>query len=632
MPGRKPLTEVQNECSARRKVQRTYGRKGKASAALESAREIFTMADDVERKMANMKLDDSKTIETTGTQNSSGCRLKGLSKGDSVQDSKEHAAETKNAPRLQEPSGHGTSIKAPRHNSTEKKPPIPFPQPERKGPERGSRMSDVLPIDEMPAYDVRPKATSERWEHVIDRFASENSEHPILSFLHYGCKIAKHYDVVKVGEGSYSSVFALTPKKEASAAQSHHMATDPNALYRTTIIKLMPILLPDHGDREDMTEPYFIANETQTMRLMDPIHGFIRYRGLTVTRGLWHKSFLDAFRTFAKSYKSKAENEDPETAFDASQHYALIEMEDAGIEINDIKRPSDFQIYDIFWMTATHLANAETMRSFEHRDLHVSNICVKPDNPLEDRIDVDEHTAGTITKPPKHLLGMSNINVTLIDYTFSRATLATPEEDPTDSIYRHAHKITNFREFYIQGNEYDQLLKNNFISGENTEQEPQHHNNHTSSSTAKNQPKPKFEERMQTYTYAKVASIVDQNYQTLLSNKQTYDARHSKVIAPWEASVPKTNVCWLGYLAACLLQRAGKIARTKYVKNSNDVAKALQNKMRSDMVQVKELLCHDDIEMLPGSANAVVGLGVERGWLVQEDIQAFRERLERESD
>ena len=74
------------------------------------------------------------------------------------------------------------------------------------------------------------------------------------------------------------------------------------------------------------------------------------------------------------------------------------------------------QTRDIFYSTVEALALGEQEAQFEHRDLHLSNICLKqiePDKAVSDL----EADSELVPKTP-------SVSVTLIDYTLSRADTA----------------------------------------------------------------------------------------------------------------------------------------------------------------------------------------------------------------
>lgn len=610
---RQPLTNIQNESLIHKKVQRTYGKKAKASATMASAREIFTATHKLEESLQNLNISHENEVVKQSHKDEAVVKTEEVDTiSRKVRSRKSYIQQST---KLEAATTPISSSDATKSSSTGR----------IKRTKSKSESHYLIGTSETQA----PTTQISKDEQAIQKFASKYSDRKILPFEKYGNLISKKYDVKKIGEGAYSSVFALTRRQrttdgastpssqsQCSNSTSQSQSHSEDISYGTTILKMMPIAPPSQPDLEGQTVPFHIANELQTMNIMDSIHGFIRYRGLIVVKGTWPANFLDAFRQFTKTLRKKAENEDPESAYGEDQYYALIEMEDAGQELNDVvKRPSDFQIYDVFWQTCIHLAAAESEREFEHRDLHVSNICVKPDfisdGEDSDRIDLTESMASSMKESPEMSLGMSNISVTLIDYTFSRLVL------PPDSGYdEHGTKSTNFREFVVDGDDYDTLLAKCL-----TPKEQKRIGNSGE----------KFENRMQQLTYAKVAKIVDVMHERAECGDQSSDPAVKQHLAPWEQSVPKSNVCWLGYLLTCLLARAGKTSKTKYVAGSNEAAKMVQDELRSKMLQLKELLLEEDIELMPSSATDVVNIGVKNGWLRREEIDRFKERLEEDS-
>lgn len=548
MSERKPLTTLHNGCSARQTVRRTYGRKGKASVAAGSQNFLIAM-DELQDKMGGVRIYDTK--DDCEKENHGSTRTHKVAALDT---------EVENQP--------SRLVGISEETSTRKSKSVKAKRNAKR--ESGSQDTEA-----------------------ISKFIKEYSDRGMTNFRNYGKSIGENYNVEKIGEGAYSSVFALTCKSVLKA----DMDAETEHGHRTTIIKLMPISLPSKGEQAGMTDVSLIANELQTLKAMDPIHGFIRYRGLLVVSGEWPDNFVEAFRRFMVTNKTDAYNEDPETAFDSDQKYAVIEMEDAGKEVNDLQRPSDFQIYDIFWSTCIHLANSEAQVQFEHRDMHVSNICMKPWDFTDDRIDVDECSVRNMRAIPDTILGMSNIATTIIDYTYSRVQ---PSKDPKGPVI--------FRPAILSDNEYDDVSKD-FAKKRSGEKRDD------------------FETRGQDLTYSKVIKCVHLEYD------QEYDPIYKDTNpAVWSIHVPKTNVCWLGYILTVLLQRAGKISRTKYVAGSNDVAKQLQDEIRAKMTALKECLMERNIDEIPESASDVVRIGVEKGWLKKEEIEAFKARLEQDSE
>lgn len=73
--------------------------------------------------------------------------------------------------------------------------------------------------------------------------------------------------------------------------------------------------------------------------------------------------------------------------------------------------------WDVFWGVVLALGKGEDDVGFEHRDLHMGNICVSKRQWSLDEID------------PRKNLGFTGIETTLIDYTISRAEISPGTED-----------------------------------------------------------------------------------------------------------------------------------------------------------------------------------------------------------
>lgn len=585
MLARKPLINIQNANVVPRKAKATYGRKGKATASLLAAKDIFAASHDLESQLAKLSVHEAEqsnkifleddVVETGQTP---------LSCAKTIVTTKVNPEKT--------PSKQLDPIAPIRGQTTQTK-----PRSKRTAcaSTQTKKSKDEVESSSIEATNLTLNSSSDD-QLAIRNFVKQYADRKVLSFERYGSTIAKRYDIKKVGEGTYSSVFSLTRREDVLPNLSQTRKTD---LHQTTILKLIPILLPsqsnDDDDNSTMTPPIHIASEIETMRAMDPIHGFIRYRGCLVLHGSWASSFLEAFRDFAKTNRKKALNEDPEIAFTTNQYYAVIEMEDAGQELSDaLTRPSMFQCWDVFWQTAIHHANAESVCGFEHRDLHVSNICVRADGNGSE-MDVPGDLVRNMTEMPERLLGLSNIQLTIIDYTFSRVEVVNEK----------ARQKVLYREFVPESKSYEQLCKEMA--------RPK-----TSKSTAD------LEDRVQQLTYAKVAKMIDIAAET--NGGDESESQHK-----WQRHVAKTNVAWLGYLVTCLLGRAGKTVKTKYVAGSSEVAKQVQDSLRVKLGELRDLLMVENLEHVLISAGEVVGIGVERDWLSVAELEDFRSRLEQDS-
>lgn len=223
-----------------------------------------------------------------------------------------------------------------------------------------------------------------------------------------------HCNVTKIAEGSFGSVFKLS---------------DKGGLQEATIGKLMP-LRPKTGKgsrKAGYTHVKDAASEIRLLETMSQVPGFVEFRSAEVLIGGLPKPLKREYRTYKARCKSKKRSF-CEIQYPEHQMWVFIEMGNAGTELEDaflpesednmiLERDEDDKwmmrtqdARDIFWGVAEALANGEEAQEFEHRDLHFSNICIQ-------RKPVREES-GYLLIPSN-----ANIEVTLIDYTLSRATL-----------------------------------------------------------------------------------------------------------------------------------------------------------------------------------------------------------------
>lgn len=80
--------------------------------------------------------------------------------------------------------------------------------------------------------------------------------------------------------------------------------------------------------------------------------------------------------------------------------------------------------WDIFWQTALALAKAEIYASFEHRDLHLGNICVRQEHVPSSRIPSHNGSNPPPVLPSPFSFTATGMEVTFIDYSLTRAELA----------------------------------------------------------------------------------------------------------------------------------------------------------------------------------------------------------------
>ena len=178
---------------------------------------------------------------------------------------------------------------------------------------------------------------------------------------------ASKFEVIKLAEGSYGEVYKLRLRKEACKEISKSKLARLKE-YGDGVFKIVP-LRPQRGPRSRMfTSVDEIVAEAKMLRYLDPIPGFARFRDIHVVRGRFPEAFQEAWNYY-KDTKDDCLNPDPssKSSYPDTQMWAIVEMDDAGCELEKFSWSSVFQIYDIFWGVAMALARAEEYSMFEVR-------------------------------------------------------------------------------------------------------------------------------------------------------------------------------------------------------------------------------------------------------------------------
>jgi serine/threonine-protein kinase haspin len=422
--------------------------------------------------------------------------------------------------------------------------------------------------------DKRPACV--RVDHTSDRATSLNLDQTetanlrrLLSFPgvkekltpfdRWGSLISKHYDVSKIGEGSYSDCFVTRRRghKQESA-----------------VFKLIPLQLKSDkvSTASSVTGSDGYLREFQVLDALLPYHGFAQLRGGLIVVGDIPLSWIEAARSWLEETTQHDENEyvDPARKYATNQIFGVLEMGYAGRDLELLEKPSAFQAFDAFWMTAILVAKAEAEIEFEHRDLHMSNICYKAG--ATDRCDVSRDVVAQMKERPEALLGLSGLEITIIDYTHSRMK----NSKTGDVLYNPEGPFTS-----SELEEY----------GRDTESCDQ----------------------MDTVGKAE-RWMVQHAIQTGVDKYASF--------------TPKTNVIWLAHVLRQLTLQAGNSKRWKTIPGSSREAKKVQAEIWKSLNETLKCIGSDDLDSLPASAEAFTHLAVSRGWLSQEDFAAFLDRLD----
>jgi serine/threonine-protein kinase haspin len=388
--------------------------------------------------------------------------------------------------------------------------------------------------------------------------ASEYVHDEVISFKRYESIIRKKCTVKKLGEGSYSSAFLVIENNS-----SHELTS------KSSVIKLIPFQISKSssnsgsstGSRDSGTTIEDLLREIRILDSLTKLPGFARARGTHhIVRGKLPKNLTEAFEQFKLDEPEQAQNElsdDDEYSF-----YGIIEMLYAGKDLDTIKNISSPIAYDIFWMVVIYLARAERDFEFEHRDLHMSNLCYT----------THESNGPFNSSNAASVLGRSGFDINIIDYTLSRIKVE------------------------------DEIVWNPAGSGAGSIQKP-----------------PKYETQRMAIWRARECCKKEEVRAAAAGDTQGSIDR-------WSWYLPKTNVVWLAHVLGELRGRCSEV-----VNAATTEAEVMQREVAERLKAIEGVLDVDNLSKVPGSAEEVLDLGIEMGWIAREDVVAFGERLNSEN-
>ena len=357
-------------------------------------------------------------------------------------------------------------------------------------------------------------------------------------------RLCRAHHVNKIGEGSFADVFLLRSEVESF------------------VFKVMPLKPP--GALSDGTVVSEASREVRLSALLGSFGGFPAFRGAKVVRGSYPETFLSAFRK--ESRRTTTINQDPSERFSHNQVFAILELENVGEDMECIKKPSAFAVFDIFWQLVIAIANAEATAEFEHRDLHISNVCISEWIsgrgtdllPCEASKSCDK----TVTRA-----GMSNSRPTVIDFTNSRARLSNG-------------RVTYNKEVTWSGS----------IEGGRGR-----------------------EEKMQCAAYARMQECIEEAY-------VRSDVQHS---SKYSVFAPRTNTVWLVLLLRQLFLRG----KRRVVDGGSDTCTKMQEEIWAVLADIIDRYKTCRPHFLPEGAEGLLQVGLAKGWITMQEIDFFKERF-----
>ncbi|KAJ5710374.1 hypothetical protein N7488_004530 [Penicillium malachiteum] len=294
---------------------------------------------------------------------------------------------------------------------------------------------------------------------ILNEALSPLASQSIQKFSTWASRSATMFDVEKLAEGSYGEVYKLRLREEGTRPAVSKSKLAKLTAYGDGVFKVVPLRAQRGLGSKKFTTIDEIASEVKMLKYLDPIPGFARFREIHVVQGRFPDSFQSAW-DYYKETRDDCLNPDPanKKAYPDTQLWAIVEMDDAGCELEKFSWSSVFQIYDIFWGVAMALARAEEYALFEHRDLHLGNVCIRSkrsngsmDPPTDMEIARRNSPSG---------FGISALETTIIDYSLSRAELRLADlPDDSNSVVESASSDLDKKQIFDAiGQDEDEIL------------------------------------------------------------------------------------------------------------------------------------------------------------------------------
>lgn len=262
----------------------------------------------------------------------------------------------------------------------------------------------------------------------------------VVEFQEWSDELEPHFKITKIAEASFSEVYrlsAISPAngiKEESVLKVVALKTPPAvplpSQLHTRAVRDREAQLEKEMEQREQDDAYKsqvddVVSEVKLLQNLTHIPGFTVFRDLTIVQGRPSASFSDAWKEWNKARPrgKKSEFPDPskKTSYDEYQLWAVVEMQDAGTDCEKIMETggmsSIWEVWDVFWGAAISVGKAEEACRFEHRDLHLGNICVRSSRTGGDVLQP------SIKEPLRRKLRFTGLDTTVIDYTLSRADI-----------------------------------------------------------------------------------------------------------------------------------------------------------------------------------------------------------------
>ncbi|KAG8625051.1 hypothetical protein KVT40_006802 [Elsinoe batatas] len=471
------------------------------------------------------------------------------------------------------------------------------------------------------SFSVSPHSTlpTDLHEHLSPLLPFCNN--PLTPFSAFSATLAPHFTISKLAEASFSQVFLLSSPTLSSTHRS--------------VLKLIPLLpsstsLPTKPSRSAKqllslsSSPSAVATETRLLAHLTNIPGFTAYRALHLLSGRPGSAFTKACRTWNAQQKAQGKEgsylPDPgrKGNYSDEQIWAVIEMGDAGLDLerwleappsspshlssadpttpDQPSQPSLHSygiaaIFDIFWQIVLAAGKGEVSSQWESRDLHCGNICVRQRRPLGSLTPREAMvrrlascalaSSSSEMQTKRRKLGLTGLEVTIIDYTISRAEVINAKGEK-----EVAYIDLDQDEGLFEGDE-------------------------------------EVEYQYAIYRYMRAAVVAGDPLASGQEVRRGLQREDWKGGERWRGFRAETNVVWLYYLLGKLLENYqwGCERECEMDGEGHRLLVARERIMEDVMEKVRELLKLENWKVSGiRSAGDLISVALKEGWLEFEDV------------
>lgn len=217
------------------------------------------------------------------------------------------------------------------------------------------------------SYDcVEDVKTKSYVQPILEEAMSPIASRGVQKFDNWAQRAGHLFVVEKIAEGSYGEVYQLRFKENTAGTHISQSRLARLKAYNDGVFKIVPLRAQHGAGSKKHTTVQEIVSEVQLLKLLDVIPGFARFREVHVVQGRFPQQYQEAWINYTKTHDDSI-NPDPskKKSYPDTQLWAILEMDNAGHELEKFAWSSVFQVYDIFWGVAMALARAEQFASFE---------------------------------------------------------------------------------------------------------------------------------------------------------------------------------------------------------------------------------------------------------------------------